>query len=408
MKAFLLLCLTGLLAGQTPEERRVQIDQALRELTEISGLKSRKRIDYDVITRDKVTAFLQERIRESVKPEQLRAEELTLKKFGFVPPDFDLKKSTVELLTEQAAAFYDYHKKKLFITDWTSSAMQRTALVHELAHALADQNFHLERFIREAGKSDDRSLARLAVMEGQASWLTAEYLARKSGQTWNSPEAIEAMSRATETGEGQYPIFDKTPMYLRETLVFPYTQGMLFQNALHQKLGRGAFAEIFRKPPVSTQQVLHPDKYFSGTEPVSPQLPVFNGKKGWTRLIDGNVGELDHAILIRQYAGKPRSEALAPAWRGGSYAIFQNRSEGRTVLAYASQWENADKAQDFFRAYREVLQKKWKHMETSSEAADSLAGKGDDGYFLVRLNGSTVTSLEGLPEPDSSSPETVR
>ena len=113
-----------------------------------------------------------------MKPEELRAEEITLKKIGFVPADFNLEQSTVDLLTEQAAAFYDYHKKKLFLTDWaSSSSMQDAALVHELAHALADQHFHLERFIKKGGASDDSALARMAVMEGQATWLMTEALA---------------------------------------------------------------------------------------------------------------------------------------------------------------------------------------------------------------------------------------
>ena len=143
-----------------------EIDRSLQELTAITGLKAKKPIHYDLITRDKVNEFLKDRVKESTKPDELRAEEITLKKLGFVPADFNLEKSTVDLLTEQAAAFYDYHKKRLFLTDWAPSAMQESALVHELAHALADQNFHLERFIKQGGQSDDSELARMAVMEG--------------------------------------------------------------------------------------------------------------------------------------------------------------------------------------------------------------------------------------------------
>src|SRR5262245_52302256 len=113
-------------AGAAQEERRQifeEIEKNLRSLKEITGLDAKKTIRYDLITRDKVNTFLKDRVKESVKPEELRAEELTLKKLGFAPPDFNLEKSTVDLLTEQAAAFYDYHKKKLFLTDWSPSAM---------------------------------------------------------------------------------------------------------------------------------------------------------------------------------------------------------------------------------------------------------------------------------------------
>src|SRR6267378_905869 len=197
-------------AQDQPEDRRQifrEIDRSLQQLTSISGLKAKKRIRYDLITRDKVNQFLKDRVKDSVKPEDLRAEEITLKKLGFVPADFNLEKSTVDLLTEQAAAFYDYHKKKLFLTDWAPSGMQETALVHELAHALADQSFHLERFIKQGGRSDDSEMARMAVMEGQATWLMTEALARRAGQSVaGNPELLEAMSGAADTGSSQFPV----------------------------------------------------------------------------------------------------------------------------------------------------------------------------------------------------------
>ena len=385
------------LAAQEPAAAFREIDRNLRELTAISGLKARKRVAYEMITRERVHDFLRKRVKEVVKPEEIRAEELALKKFGFVPADFNLEKSTVELLTEQAAALYDFRKKKLFLTDWTSSDMQETALVHELAHALADQNFDLERFIERAGKSDDGSIAALAVMEGQASWLMAEVLARKTGQTLKgNPAFLESMIGATETGTAQYPVFSSMPLYMRETLVFPYTAGMRFQQALLERMGMAGFQEIFRRPPVTTQQILHPEKYFAGVAPTRTRLPPTAGTRGFKRLVDGMVGEMDHAILLRQYASKDEAEAIAPHWRGGAYAVFENQARTRSVLAYAVEWDSAEVARRYFECYRQVLRKKWKKMEVQSESDEEIRGIGDDGHFVVRLNGATLTSLEGL------------
>src|SRR5438034_6864761 len=156
LRALAAVCLLAAGAAQDRREIFLQIDRSLQDLAAISGMKSKKPIRYDLITKDKVNEFLKDRVKESIKPEEVRAEEITLKKIGFVPADFNLEKSTVDLLTEQAAAFYDYHKKKLFLTDWAPSAMQESALVHELAHALADQNFHLERFIKQ-GRSEEHT-----------------------------------------------------------------------------------------------------------------------------------------------------------------------------------------------------------------------------------------------------------
>jgi hypothetical protein len=390
-------------AQDQPEDRRQifgEIDRGLRELTGISGLKAKKRIRYDLITRDKVNQFLKDRVKESVKPDDLRAEEITLKKLGFVPPDFNLEKSTVDLLTEQAAAFYDYHKKKLFLTDWAPSGMQETALIHELAHALADQSFHLERFIKQGGRSDDSEMARMAVMEGQATWLMTEVQARRTNQSISgNPALLDAMSGGAE-GSAQFPVFNSVPLYLRETLVFPYTEGARFQNAVYAKMGKDAFAEVFRRPPETTQHILHPLKYFDRVGPTMPALPKVEPGKGFKDLAEGMLGELDHAILIRQYGTREQAESIASHWRGGRYWLIENKAKDRVILRYVSEWDSPAIAEDFFRFYAQVLRKKWTKMEVTGESEGMLSGIGDDGYFVVRRREGLVSSVEGLASPE--------
>src|SRR4051794_16316453 len=253
----------------------------------------------DFISKQKIGEFLNKRVKQVAKPEEVRAEELTLKKFGLVPPDFNLSQSTVDLLTEQAAAFYDYDKKLLFVTDSTPNESQGPVLSHEIAHAIADQNFNLARFIKQGRKSDDGSTARLAVMEGQATWLMSEVLARRMGQSLRtSPALLAAMSGVSDNGTGQFPVFDNSPLYLRLTLVFPYTKGMLFQHAAFARDGQRGFAEVFLKPPLSTQQILHPEKYFAGVQPTHPELPDPHLPKGYKNLVGGSLGELEHSILL--------------------------------------------------------------------------------------------------------------
>ena len=377
-----------------------EIGSDLHELTQITGLKMHHKVPFDLISKDQVNHFLKERVDEDSSPEDLRIEELGLKKFGFVPQDFDLAKTTVDLLTEQAAAFYDYHKKKLYITDWAPSDMRQTALVHELAHALADQNFHLERFMRQGHDNGDLSMARMAVMEGQATWLMSEAREQRDGHSLlDSSESVKSMSHSMESGGDEYPVFESAPLYLRRTLVFPYTQGMLFQNAVVQKLDHAGFAEVFRRPPVSTQQILHPAKYFDGVTPTHPALPHFSGGHGYKRLAADSIGELDHALLIEQFLDERRARKISPHWRGGQYALDENKSQHRVVLEYAVEWENADWARQFFEAYQEVLRKKWRRIEVQSGSDSTFAGLGDDGYFIVRLDGAVVRSLEGLRDP---------
>ncbi len=396
---FLLLVFAGAAPAQSSRAKEIcgLANRIVLDLTQISGMKLHHPVPCDYITKEKINAFLNQRMKDTARPEDIRAEELTLKKFGFVPQDFDLAKNTVDLLTEQAAAFYDYHKKKLFITDSTPSDTQEPVLAHELSHALADQNFNLARFIRLGRKSDDGSTARLAVMEGQATWLMSEYLARKNGQSLKDlPALASTMSRLSEDGAGQFPIYDNSPLYMRLTLVFPYTRGMLFQNAVCQRDGQEGFAEVFRRAPVSTQQVIHPEDYFSNVKPTQPELPDAHLPRGYKSLVGGTLGELDHALLLEQFAGKQPAEEIAPHWRGSNFELRENKKAGRVVLLYASEWDSEESAHLYFAAYRQALEKKWKKMSVASETADSVTGSGDDGRFELRRKGATVTSVEGL------------
>ncbi len=391
-------------AAQTPAKDALfgEIDGILSELGDISGLQPVAKIRCDRISREHVKEFLDRRVRESVKPQEIQAEEAALKKFGFAPPDFDLKKTTVDLLTEQAVAFYDFHKKKLFVIDPHGDLEERYELAHELAHALADQHFHLERFIARAGQNDDSEMARMAVMEGQATWLMSEYVARQTGRSLRtSPDLVRLMSAMNGAASGQFPVFEQAPRYLQETLLFPYRQGMLFQQALVEKMDKAAFTEVFRRPPESTQQILHPEKYFQQAKPARPPLPAFPSERNYRGFTDGDMGELDNSILLRQYAGDKEAAAVAPEWRGGHFRLFERKHSAvdwrRMVLAYASEWSSPEQARKYFEAYQKVLAGKWKTFEATSRSADAVAGRGDDGYFLLRLDGARVTSLEGLP-----------
>jgi hypothetical protein len=394
----LLLLDAGPAAAQPSRAKEIcgLANRVVLDLTQISGMKLRHPVPCDYITKEKINAFLKDRMKDVARPAEIRAEELTLKKFGFVPQDFDLAKTTVDLLTEQAAAFYDYNKKKLFITETTPSDTQEPVLAHELSHALADQNFNLARFIRQGRKNDDGSTARMAVMEGQATWLMSEYLARKSGRSLkDSPALASSMSHLGESG-GEFPVYDNAPLYMRLTLVFPYSRGMLFQNAVCERDGQEGFAEVFRRAPVSTQQVIHPEDYFSNVRPTEPELPDAHLPRGYKSLVGGVLGEFDHSVLLEQFAGKQQAAEIAPHWRGSNFELRENKKAGRVVLLYASEWDSEEGSRRYFAAYREMLEKKWKKMSVASETADSVTGSGDDGRFELRRKGTIVTSVEGL------------
>src|SRR5262249_41831185 len=158
--------------------------------------------------------------------------------------DFSLVKETVDLFSEQVAAYYDSDKKRLFVLDNVATDFDKqTALVHELAHALADQQHSLLKYMRAKpandASADDESTARQAVTEGQATWLTWAYVASRNGGKAEVPQAtLDLLVKATNSGSASMPVYQSAPLYFRESLVFPYTEGLRFQDAVFRKLGQ--------------------------------------------------------------------------------------------------------------------------------------------------------------------------
>ncbi|MFN7649269.1 MAG: hypothetical protein ACK6DY_21080 [Acidobacteriota bacterium] len=322
-----------------------EIDPAMKELAAVTRLPMKSRVERSFISKANLRKFLETRIQETVSDEELRVETLTLRLFGFIPADYDLKGSTVSLLTEQAAAFYDYRKKKMFILESAPESTQRFVLTHELAHALADQHFNLGRFIRK-GSTDDAATARLAVMEGQAQWLMYEVMGAKTGQSLRKdPGLVRMMANMGESGLSQYPELTSAPVYIRESLLFPYSRGFLFNARVIEKLGNDGFREVFSRPPATTQHILHPDRYFARAEAVPVDLEP--APKGHKVLIEGTLGEFDCLVMFKQFGDADSAAARAERWRGGRFRVLEHRKTKEPLLQYTLAWENTEAAADF-------------------------------------------------------------
>ena len=123
---------------------------------------------------------------------------------------------------------------------------------------------------------------------------------------------------------------------------------------------------------------------------------LFRSSKKMRQLIEGAIGEFDHEILLRQYVGAPESAAAAAHWKGGWFRVYEHKEEAYPVLVYASEWDSEAAASEFFNFYLQVLQRKWKQMRMTSRTAQEVTGSGDSGRFVLRVDGSTVSSIEGL------------
>jgi hypothetical protein len=239
----------------------------------------------------------------------------------------------------------------------------------------------------------------MAVMEGQATWLMMESGSRKAGMSLKDMPAalLDLAGSSPDALAAQYPVLAGAPLYIRASLMFPYSQGLRFSHLVYKQEGQDGFSRVFREPPVSSQQILHPESYFANTRPLDVVLPKLPDERNWSVLTSGTLGEFDHAVLLEQYSGKEQAQLIAPHWRGSSAAIVEHKGNKRSVLLYASEWDTPQNARLMFEAYGKVLKGKWKQMRIDTDTPTSLTGSGDDGDFRVWLAGTRVSSVEGLP-----------
>jgi hypothetical protein len=376
-----------------------RINGIVKTLAEITGLNEKHEVPYGRMSQSQLRKFLAHRIKQTLKPKEIYADELTLKLFGLVPVDFDLRKSTVDLLTEQAAAFYDYQEKKLFLLDVASFSSEETTLAHELTHALADQHFNLEKYVDNDEGNDDENLAHTAVVEGEASWVMLAYQRRQQGQDGPPSGAqLDTIVKSADSSSEEYPVLQSSPLYIQQSLLFPYTEGTVFFNALYQKLGKKAFQVVFTDPPLDSAQIYHPDLYFAHVKPTTPDPPKPSFEDGQRELASGSLGEFDQRMLLWQFTGKSNAERLSPHALGGEYRIVEvGKKRRRPVLEYASEWDSESAAADYFSAYATALRKKWTHCDATLQTSTQFAGTSESGYFVERQRGRFVTSVEGIP-----------
>jgi hypothetical protein len=272
-----------------------------------------------------------EDLDRSYPPERRRADEEVLKLLGLIAPDVSLRDVTATTFSQGVAGYYDPRTKRLRIVRGTATGtrvVNEMVLAHELDHALEDQRFGLG--LDSAGGSDDASLARLALVEGSATALMYRYVQR----TFSSEETLGGLLGAAFADTGSLP------PYLETQLVWPYTGGQAFVQALLDRAGgRWDLVNLADriKPPVSTEQVLHPEKWLRSEAPVPVRLRVGRivGPR-YERTAAGRSGELQTREMLASAGGGGFSEAAA-GWGGDRYELWERRDRGGCLAPCRSQ-----------------------------------------------------------------------
>jgi hypothetical protein len=315
------------------------------------------------------------------------ADEEVLKLLGLIDPKVDLRAASSSVFGEQVAGYYDPRTRRLRVVSGASTAgrvLNEIVLAHELTHALEDQRFGLDQERRST--NDDRALAYLSLVEGSATDVMYAYGARY----FSGEELLGGVLGSAFQGTGGLPPF------ITAQLVFPYQRGLEFVQRLVQ-VGGGKWTLVDAAhrshPPVSTEQILHPDSYLRFEQPKRVELdPDRVLGDEWRRRVSGVIGEWETGEMLA--AGGGGAADAAAGWGGDRYELWE-RSGGagcgppcpqRDALVVRWRWDTPKDQREFETALR-----RWVSEGLGAQPAGRDRWTARGGAVAVARSGDSVT-----------------
>lgn len=370
-------------------------DEVLHQVSEITGLKLLTPLKKTLRSRDDIRAYVIRETEDEKKPAERYAEARSAEAFGLIPKGFDLDNFMVDLLTEQIAGLYDPKAREFYIADWIPLDDQRMVMAHELTHALQDQHFQIDAWVKAARPNDDGELAREAVLEGSAMAAMIDFLLKGTGHSVEDLPSIDPSVFAADMSKS--PKLQEAPQFLKDAMIFPYFGGLSFCAAILKPAGWNGMSAVFAKPPLSTQQILHPGLYKSGRAPTAVAMPSFEKLLGadWAKIDENVMGEFGWKEILKQFLGEEKSKPLAAAWNGDRYVLYEQKQTKQLILVARLHLDSEERADRFFGDYSDALLRKHGAHDSGPRRSNFLAFDTPDGGVFFRCLGADCISVEG-------------
>lgn len=391
--------------GQVAEQDALYSAEELAELekaaSEVRGLDFQKEVDYQVVDKSSLRGVIDERVKEEFPADKLERISLAYAKLGLIEKGVSLRDAMLSLYSEQIAAFYDQKKRKLYSIKGLpfSKEFQKVLMVHELTHALQDQNFDLTTLPLELEDNDDRAMAALSLVEGDATLVFTQYATREIRLSLKDILAVVTTGQKGLT---------EAPYALQKNLMFPYLEGVRFVTRLYTEGGWKTVNKAFKDLPQSTEQIMHPDKYLKERDdPVAIVLPEFGsmGGKEWELQEDNVLGELNIKVLFTQFIGSLRATRPSRGWGGDRFRVYRVKGETDTILIWGTAWDTEKDREEFVTRYLQGVRKKYREKEfrtieeedsatlVSDEVVIWLGWRGKEALVLEAPDGTTLAGM---------------
>jgi hypothetical protein len=371
-----------------------QMDQIQEEVMSYRGLKQSKPLTRALLTTDQLKDKVINDFFKDYTDEDVKDDVQELSTLGLLPAGFDLKDFYIKLYSEQIAGYYDNETKDMYVvSDEGFNGTERMTYSHEFTHVLQDQNYDIRDGLKDnedyCKDHTEYCAAVTALIEGDAT-LSEQYWLYKYGTDKDKKQIQDFQNSYTS------PVYDSAPAYMKQDFLFPYQYGLEFVSDLYMKNKWTAVDNAYKDPPVSTEQIMHPDKYPSDV-PVKVSLPDFSGVLGkeWRLADDNEMGEW-YSYLILAYGRDSKfqldtdtAKTATDGWGGDHYAFYVNDTTGKSILVWESTWDTENDAQEYWDAVKTYATDRWG--AGNNHSVDSVSwASNTDGQILMEHSGSSV------------------
>ncbi len=387
-----------------------QMEEIERQVSRLRGLNPLAEVQRSVLTPAELRRHVEEEFFADYQPDEVADDVRVLAAFGLLDEDFDLYDLYLELYSEQIAGFYDSKTKEMYVVQGQDfSGPERSTYAHEFTHVLQDQHYDLRDGLglnHDSCRADsERCAAITALIEGDAV-LSEQYWLYVYGTRQDQMD-IERYYQNYSS-----PVYDTAPAFLQEDFAFPYREGVEFVFSLFDAGGFPAVDAAYANPPLSTEMILHPEKY-------PDDIPLWVDLPDFARVLNRPLRELDRGVLGEWYAylvlahGRDSqfrldadlSRQAAAGWGGDAYAVYSDEDAGMPVMALYMVWDNESEAREFQIAIGDYARLRfgsadssdpagrWQIWENTPEGAVLLQAAGEETLWVIAPSLSDAQAL---------------
>lgn len=365
------------------------VTRALEEAARLRELPAKGPVKGVELTRAEMAERVRSKIEKEVPTAVLQGEAESMIALGLVPVEFDYVGMITRLYRAELAGFYEPKEKALFLDRKLRGPEREAALSHELVHALQDQHFDLQALMDYRPGESDRLSAIHALAEGDAmSAMIDQVLLAHGRRAVDVPD--EFLGTQVRASAALNTEIADAPAVLVRSLIAPYVDGVIFVNSLRRAGGWGAVDHAWKRPPASTEQILHPEKFESAEAPLAVPDPAPPAGFEFRAVHSDVVGEESIRSILEEWLPRAAAVEAAAGWGGDRYSVF--RDGDTSLLLWHLAYDDAASAK---RAEAGFVKGLGKQGTAQRKGSDHCVERADRGPLLVHRNAQHVVIVGG-------------